>query len=293
MLVRIGTSGFSYAEWKGSFYPPELKAAGMLRYYAERLSTVEINSTFYRMPRADVVAGWYEQVPAGFQFVLKANQRITHQQRLKDSVDSVAYLFKVIEILKDKLGPVLFQLPPNMQKDAERLRDFLANMPEGCRAAFEFRHASWFCDEVFDILKQRDAALCCGDVDEPAVSSPFVTTASFNYVRLRRSDYGDADLQQWAARLTESARDAYVFLKHEVAAPELCRRLASCFAPGIVPQTALADALADADADADADAAPTGPGSAKTRPRRPQSGVVKAAAQSDSARRAPARRRAR
>ncbi len=230
MRLRAGTSGFSYAEWKGSFYPAGLKSADMLGFYAGQLPAVEINNTFYRMPKPDVLARWAEQVPAGFRFALKASRRITHQQQLKDSLDSVTYLFKVTAILAERTGPVLFQLPPFLKKDAQLLRDFLSILPDGSRAAFEFREASWFCDEVYAVLGEHNAALVGGDMDDPGRSPPLVATADWGYLRLRAEDYSEADLDRWAGVLAAQPwQEAYAFFKHEMRGPELARALGARF----------------------------------------------------------------
>lgn len=217
MRIRVGTSGYSYKEWKGIFYPDDLPAAKMLPYYAERFDSVEINNTFYRMPAAGIVAKWGEQVPDGFTFVLKAPQRITHQKKLAGTSDDVAYLFDVADSLGEKLGPVLFQLPPFARKDAEKLRTFVDALPEGRRVAFEFRHASWCDDEVYDILRRRDIALCLADTDEVTdVDALIVPTASWGYMRLRRTEYAEGELAAWAERVQRQPwSDAYVFFKHE------------------------------------------------------------------------------
>jgi uncharacterized protein YecE (DUF72 family) len=217
MNIRVGTSGYSYKEWKGSFYPDDLPAAKMLPYYAERFDSVEINNTFYRMPDPKTVAKWGEQVPESFTFVIKAPQRITHQKRLVGAEDDVRHLFDIAETLDGKLGPVLFQLPPFARKDAGKLRDFIAALPPRRRVAFEFRHQSWFDDEVYDVLRQRDAALCLADTDEVAdPSSLVVPTASWGYMRLRRTEYIGDELAAWAARVqSQQWSDAYVFFKHE------------------------------------------------------------------------------
>jgi uncharacterized protein YecE (DUF72 family) len=215
MNLYVGTSGYSYKEWKGSFYPEDLPAKAMLKYYAERFRTVEINNTFYRMPSASVLEGWAAEVPGDFRFVLKASQKITHIQRLKATDDSVAYLLNVAATLGERLGPFLFQLPPNMKKDAARLRDFLVQLPEGTRAAFEFRHQSWFDDEVFDLLRGRKLVLCIAEAEE-GVDVPFLSTADWGYMRLRRPDYGDAELKTWVERVrSQDWKDAFVFFKHE------------------------------------------------------------------------------
>jgi uncharacterized protein YecE (DUF72 family) len=217
MRIRVGTSGYSYKEWKGTFYPDDLPAAKMLPYYAERFDTVEINNTFYRMPDAKTVAKWGEQVPDSFSFVLKAPQRITHQKRLAGAEEDVQHLFDVAEPLGAKLGPILFQLPPYARKDAAKLRDFLAILPPRRRVAFEFRHESWFDDEIYDALRARDAALCFADTDGVAdPASLVVPTASWGYLRLRRTEYDAGALAAWADRVqAQSWDEAYVFFKHE------------------------------------------------------------------------------
>jgi uncharacterized protein YecE (DUF72 family) len=214
MRVMVGTSGFSYKEWKGPFYPEDLPASEMLRFYASRLPAVEINNTFYRMPRAEMLAQWAEQVPDGFRFALKASQRITHQKRLKDTADSVDYFFRTAETLGDRLGPVLFQLPPNFQKDAARLAEFVRGLPAGSRCALEFRHDSWFDEETFDVLRSGGCALCQADDEERAASE--VVTTDWGYLRLRRQDYGPDDTAAWAKRISLNPwTEAYVFFKHE------------------------------------------------------------------------------
>ncbi len=229
MSVRVltGTSGYSYAEWKGSFYPEKMAAKDMLRFYAERFPTVEINNTFYRMPKEALLAGWAEQVPDSFTFVIKASKRITHDQRLKGCGELLGYLFRVTSTLGSRLGPLLFQLPPNFKKDVPRLQGFFDEMPERRRVAVEFRHASWFDDEVFETLRGQGAALCVADTgEEPA--APLVATADWGYLRLRREDFGEAELREWARRiLGQPWGDAYVFLKHEEEGrgPKLAARL--------------------------------------------------------------------
>ena len=212
---HVGTSGYSYKEWKGSFYPKDLSADRMLGYYSERFGTVEINTTFYRMPKAPVVKAWGEEVPADFKFVIKAPQRITHFQRLRGSEESVAYLIDVTKELKKRLGALLFQLPGNFKKDVPRLREFLSLLPPGQRAAFEFRHESWFDDEVFDALRERGVALCLAEA-EGGVETPLVATADWGYLRMRMGEYSDAELRKWIARAREQKwRDVFVFFKHE------------------------------------------------------------------------------
>ena len=211
----IGTSGYSYPAWKGNFYPEKMAAKDMLRFYAGKFPTVEINNTFYRMPKEDVLRGWAEQVPEDFSFVIKASQRITHIQRLKDCGELLSYLFRVTAVLGPRLGPMLFQLPPNLKKDLPRLQGFLDDVPEPRRMAVEFRHASWFDDEVFETLRARSVALCVADTGEEPVA-PLVATTDWGYLRLRREEFSDDDLRDWARRIREQPwRDAYVFLKHE------------------------------------------------------------------------------
>lgn len=217
MNLYVGTSGYSYKEWKGSFYPEDLPDKEMLRYYGERFRSVEINNTFYRMPKESVLQAWAGEVPAGFKFVLKASQRITHMQRLKDAGDSVTYLLKVAGALGEKLGPFLFQLPPFLKKDVTRLRDFLALLPKTTLSAFEFRHQSWFDEEVFSLLREHQAVLCIAEA-ETDLEIPFVSTADWGYLRLRKPDYGDPELKSWGERVHQQTwRDAFIFFKHEEA----------------------------------------------------------------------------
>jgi uncharacterized protein YecE (DUF72 family) len=231
--VRLltGTSGFSYKEWKGSFYPEDLPAEKMLAYYSERLPAVEINNTFYRMPKPELLAGWCEQVPESFRFVLKASQRITHRKRLKDAAEEVDWFYRAAAALSGRAGPTLFQLPPNLKKDLHRLQDFLAVLPERKPAAFEFRHASWFEDDVFEALRARGAALCIAEDEE--LATPLVPTADWGYLRLRRQDYDDAAVASWAGRIrAQPWGEAYAFLKHEDSGtgPRLAAALAESFA---------------------------------------------------------------
>jgi len=192
----------------------------MLRYYASRLPTVEINNTFYRMPNQDTVATWGGEVPDSFCFAIKASRRITHQKKLMNVTDDVAHLFGVVDVLGRKLGPVLFQTPPFLKKDLSVLRDFLACLPEGRLAAMEFRHASWFDDDVYSALAQRNVALVGGDLEEAENSPPLVATASFGYLRLRRLDYDPATIADWGTRISaQSWQSAYAYLKHEVLGP--------------------------------------------------------------------------
>ena len=229
--VLIGTSGYSYPEWKGNFYPEKMATKGMLRYYAERFPTVEINNTFYRMPTEALLKGWAEQVPESFTFVIKSPKRITHDRRLNECGELLAYLFRVTATLDSRLGPLLFQLPPNFKQDVPRLKSFLEEMPEPRRVAVEFRHASWFDDETFETLRARGAALCVADTGEEPVA-PLVATTDWGYLRLRREDFSDADLRDWARRIGEQPwGDAFVFMKHEEEGkgPKLAAKLIEVF----------------------------------------------------------------
>ena len=233
LTFRVGTSGYNYAEWKDTFYPADLPASKMLAYYVEHFSTVEINATFYRMPTARTLAAWRDTAPAGFTFVLKAPQRITHVARLRDVDEPLRYFCDTSRTLGAMLGPVLFQLPPNFKKAADRLGDLLAQLPPGLRAAFEFRHPSWFDDETYALLRARNAALCVADTDEG--TTPTVATADWGYVRLRAVEYADDDLKAWVATLRRVGggwREAFVFFKHEAGAPRLAAAFQSHTQPG-------------------------------------------------------------
>jgi uncharacterized protein YecE (DUF72 family) len=235
MKTWIGTSGFSYPAWRGSFYPAKMPTAKMLAYYADRLATVEINNTFYRMPKADMLAAWAATTPATFRFAPKAPQLITHRQKLAGSVDSVAYLLKALSSFGEKLGPILFQLPPFLRKDVPRLVDFLALLPREIRAAFEFRHTSWFDDAVYEALRTHGAALCVADSED--LATPLVATTSWGYLRLRRTDYDEAALAEWAKKLTGMDPPwaaAFVYFKHEDAGlgPKLALQFVEKLAQG-------------------------------------------------------------
>jgi uncharacterized protein YecE (DUF72 family) len=213
--LLAGTSGYAFKEWKGSFYPGDLKDDGMLGFYAGRFPTVEINNTFYRLPKEQVLLDWAAQVPEPFTFAIKASQRITHHARLKpECADAVEYLLRVTSSLANRLGPILFQLPPNLKKDADRLRAFVDTLPAGRRYTIEFRHESWFGDDVFDVLRERDIALCI--VEQPEFASPVLATASWGYMRLHRFDYDAPALAAWAKRIAAQPwKEAYVYFKHD------------------------------------------------------------------------------
>jgi uncharacterized protein YecE (DUF72 family) len=215
MRFFVGTSGYSYPKWKGTFYPAKLPQKEMLSYYAQRFGAVEINNTFYRMPKASDLESWAAQAPKGFKFALKGPQLITHRKRLKNAAEETEGFLRAAAALRGRLGPLLFQLPPNMKKDLSRLTDFLALLGKGLRAACEFRHESWFDDEVFECLRKNSCALCVADaVDLP--QTQLVRTADWGYLRLRRDGYDSRQLGQWIKKIkSQTWSEAYVFFKHE------------------------------------------------------------------------------
>src|SRR5262245_38616917 len=230
MAIRIGTSGYNYPEWRGSFYPEKFPTGKMLPYYAERFDTVEVNYTFYRMPNARTVAGWDGETPTHFCFALKAPQRITHFARLRDVGDPLRYFVETARALGPKLGPILFQLPPTFGRDLARLNDLLALLPPDLRFAFEFRHTSWLTEDVYDRLRAANAALCIADSETS--HTPLVPTADWGYLRLRDEGYKPADLERWARTVEEHRerwRDTFVYFKHEESGigPALARGLAA------------------------------------------------------------------
>lgn len=226
MQIFVGTSGYAYKEWQGKFYPAKISPKEMLRFYAERLHAVEINNTFYHMPTAPVLISWAEQVSDDFIFAIKAPQIITHLKRLKDVGGEIEYLFRTLPVLGRKLGPVLFQFPPNFRSDRPQLMDFLALIPPHTHCAFEFRHKSWLNDDLFDLLRGRGFSLCQADTDENPAQD-IITAAPWGYLRLRRSDYTDADLARWLEIIgSQNWEKAFVFFNHEEKAkgPELALR---------------------------------------------------------------------
>jgi len=230
----VGTSGYNYPEWKGSFYPEKMPAAKMLPFYAAAFSTVEINYTFYRVPNEKTLAGWSRETPDGFRLTLKAPKRITHIAKLHDCADLLQYFLKTAGTLGPKLGAILFQLPPYFRKDLRVLDEFLALLPTGSCAAFEFRHASWMDAEVFARLRARNLALCIADSEK--FSTPLEITADYGYFRLRDEGYTPEDLCRWAATIRTSAAacsDVFVYFKHEEAGkgPQFARRLLDALAP--------------------------------------------------------------
>jgi uncharacterized protein YecE (DUF72 family) len=217
MHIRVGTSGWSYKEWKGVFYPADLPPDQMLRYYAARLPAVEINNSFYRIPKEKVLLDWAAEAPPDFRFVLKASRRITHISRLADEDDSLGYFLRTVNVLGERLGPTLFQCPPSLRMDLTRLTNFLARVPRTWRAAMEFRHASWFTDSVYAALREHDIALVAVDEDESeGPGAPLVATAGWGYLRLRRTDYDNQALGTWLERIrAQPWNEAYAFLKHD------------------------------------------------------------------------------
>ena len=225
--LLAGASGYSFKEWKGTFYPAKIAGDDMLPFYSARLPTVEINNTFYRMPMTSMLEHWVAITPEHFRFAIKASRRITHIARLKceSAADSVAYLYRALASLGAKRGPVLFQLPPNLKKDVPRLTEFLRLLPEGHHAAFEFRNDTWFDDDVYAALRESGAALCLSE-REDATPPPLVETAPWGYVRLRLENYSDADLREWARRLDATSwRAIYVYFMHEPTAPAYAQAL--------------------------------------------------------------------
>ena len=216
MNIWVGTSGYNYPEWKGSFYPEKMKPADMLPYYAARFPTVEINNTFYRMPNESVVSGWSAQTPQAFRLTLKAPKRITHDARLKDCADSTQRFLQVAQTLGPKLGALLFQLPPNLKQDLPLFDEFLAAFPPRVCAAFEFRHTSWLDEEIYARLRARNLALCVADSEK--LSTPIEITADYAYFRLRDEGYQPDDIAQWAQRISEKTsgcKEIFVYFKHE------------------------------------------------------------------------------
>ncbi|HEU4478811.1 MAG TPA: DUF72 domain-containing protein [Pyrinomonadaceae bacterium] len=215
MNLFVGTSGYSYKEWKGSFYPEKLPAKDMLAYYASRLPAVEINNTFYRLPQKTVLENWRDQVPENFRFSVKASQRITHFKRLNGVADETKYMLETAAALGERLGPVLFQLPPNMKKDLPRLEAFLQNLPAQTKTTWEFRHPTWLEDDVLELLSRHNQPLCISDTDDMPVNH-VDKTANWGYLRLRRVNYSAENLAEWLQRVRDQNWDhAYVFFKHE------------------------------------------------------------------------------
>ena len=215
MQFYVGTSGYSYKEWKGSFYPPKLPAKDMLGFYAQHFSTVEINNTHYKMPTVEAVEAWAAQVPGNFHFVLKAPQTITHFKRFKDVDESVKTFVRAAKALNHRLGPLLFQLPPNFKKDLPRLETFLGLLDDGPRVVLEFRHESWFGEDVYECLRTHSCALCVADAED-LPPAELINTAGWGYVRLRRTDYTTESLRAWLNRVrAQQWSEVYILFRHE------------------------------------------------------------------------------
>ena len=229
VITHVGTSGYNYPEWRGSFYPEKFATARMLPYYADRFGTVEINYTFYRIPTEKILAGWAAATPAGFRFTLKAPRRITHDAKLQRSEDLLQTFCRTARTLGPKLGVLLFQLPPTFKKDLSVLQMFLDLLPAGMQTAFEFRHASWHDEDVFEALRGRQAALCIADSEK--LSTPVVVTADYAYFRLRDEGYQQADIERWARTIAAlpEVKEAFVYFKHEEEGlgPDFAARLRS------------------------------------------------------------------
>ena len=233
MKLWAGASGYSFKEWKGPFYPEKMKAEEMLAFYSGQLPTVEINNTFYRMPKTTVLESWAGTVPKDFRFAIKASKRITHISRLNiaSCEEALGYLYTNLAALDGKLGAVLFQLPPNLKKDLPRLEAFLAALPAKHQAAFEFRNDSWFEDDVYALLKAKGASLCHSE-REDSTPPPLVETAPWGYVRLRLEEYTDQDLETWVQRLQKTSwREVFVYFMHEPTAPGYARKLMEIAGP--------------------------------------------------------------
>jgi uncharacterized protein YecE (DUF72 family) len=227
MPLYVGTSGYSYKEWKGNFYPEAIAPAQMLSYYATRLHAVELNNTFYRMPQPSMIESWKAQVPENFRFSVKAPQTITHFRRLNNAGSQTQQMLKTVAALEDRLGAVIFRLPENMTKDLKRLEMFLKELPAGTPAVFDFRHPTWFDDDVVELLRSQQRVFCVSDIEDLPESYTY-RTADWGYVRLRRVKYSDADLKLWIKRIkAQKWKDTYVFFKHEDEAtgPKLAARL--------------------------------------------------------------------
>jgi len=270
MNVLTGTSGFSFDEWQGRFYPKGLGSEERLGHYASRLRSVEINNTFYQMPKPALLERWRDTVPEHFRFAIKAPRRFTHGQRLQIPEESLGYFLTALSALGNKLGPVLFQLPPFLRKDAPLLAEFLERLPASLQWAFEFRHASWFNEEIFALLASKNVALCVGDSDERGTSAPFVATADFGYLRLRAPSYDENALRTWSKRiLAERWRNTFVYLKHEVLGPDYALFLAAAAAGAPEPPLLLEQSVVVATGVNAVVSTPTKKGLARAKPRSP------------------------
>ena len=214
-MIYVGTSGYSYKEWKGSFYPEALPAKEMLSYYASRLHAVELNNTFYRMPQPSMIESWKTQVPEDFRFAVKAPQTITHFRRLNNAGPQTQLMLKTVAALEGRLGAIIFRLPENMKKDLKRLELFLKELPADTPVVFDFRHPTWFDEEVVELLRSQKRVFCMSDIEDLPESYTY-KTADWGYVRLRRVNYSEADLKKWVKRIkAQKWKDTYLFFKHE------------------------------------------------------------------------------
>lgn len=224
--ILVGTSGFAYKEWKGIFYPPGLPAKKYLSYYAQQFRTTEINNTFYRMPTAKLCEGWYTEVPKDFSFTLKVSQRITHFKRLRNVYDEMSFFLDSAAGLKEKLGPILVQLPPNFKKDIDVLEDFLGRFASKGKLVFEFRNESWFADDVYDVLRKYKTTLGVVEKEEgEGPDTPREVTGSFLYMRLRKGEYSKDEMLDWAKWIRSQSVPVYCYLKHDDRAPVLAKEL--------------------------------------------------------------------
>jgi uncharacterized protein YecE (DUF72 family) len=229
--IHLGTSGFSYTEWRPSFYPLELSPKRFLAFYAQHFDTTEINNTFYRLPTPKLTEGWYAEVPENFLFTLKLSQKITHIRRLREVDDEMGFFLKSAASLREKLGTILVQLPPNMKKDVDRLRTFLDKFASRGRLAFEFRHDSWFSDDVYELLKAHDSALGVVEKEEgEGAEAPREVTGPFVYIRLRKGEYSKAELRDWARWIKARPEEVFCYVKHDDKAPHLAKQLANALA---------------------------------------------------------------
>lgn len=232
MQLWIGTSGFQYPEWKGKFYPEKWPVSKMLPFYAERIFTTEINYSFHRIPSATTIANWVDATPPKFKFSFKAPRKITHFARLLNCTETLQYFFSIVSQMHERLGVVLFQLPPDFVENVSLLKSFLDDLPSGLHAAFEFRNASWFNEEVYSLLRAYNAALCIAESER--LATPLVATADFGYLRLRRRDYADADIARWADFVRKQGGvwgETFVYFKHEEGGmgPKLAQQMMEAF----------------------------------------------------------------
>jgi len=231
--ILVGTSGFSYTEWRGSFYPEDLSSKNYLAFYAEHFKTTEINNTFYRLPTQKLTEGWYQSAPAGFVFTLKLSQKITHIKRLKNADAEMQFFLEAAASLAEKLGPILVQLPPNYKKNTEVLSEFLGNYAPGRRLAFEFRNESWFSDDVYQVLSDNHTSLGIVEPEkDDAPKPPLIVTGPFVYMRLRKGEYSESELAEWAKWIQDQKVDVYCYMKHDLKAPVLASQLLKALGDG-------------------------------------------------------------